>query len=202
MAQLLSLLILSLALTTSPLVIANDEEQAAAVVENLHAALLQTMSQADELGYRGRYTQLDPILNEAFDFDTIARIAAGRHWKDVTPQDKAAFLDAFKRLSVATYAVRFSGFSGERFETVGVEAKRGNQLVKTALLKEDGASVSLDYLLHNKDGNWQIVNVIAEGVSDLSLKRADYTAVIAHDGMQTLVAKLNEKTASYGGVPE
>ena len=71
-------------------------------------------------------------------------------------------------------------------------------LVKTVLVKVDGDKVTLDYLLRKSDGLWRIVNVIAEGVSDLSLKRADYTAVIKNEGFNSLITQLNGKVASYG----
>ncbi len=51
-------------------------------------------------------------------------------------------------------------------------------------------NVSLDYLLHETAGKWRVVNVIANGVSDLSLKRADYGAVVKAQGLESLVAKL------------
>ncbi|MCZ6893424.1 MAG: ABC transporter substrate-binding protein, partial [Gammaproteobacteria bacterium] len=43
------------------------------------------------------------------------------------------------------------------------------------------------------DNKWLIVNVIAQGISDLSLKRADYTAVIKKEGFDSLVNRLNDK---------
>jgi phospholipid transport system substrate-binding protein len=44
---------------------------------------------------------------------------------------------------------------------------------------------------------WHIVNVVAEGVSDLALKRSEYDGIIAAEGIDSLVAKLNGKVASY-----
>jgi phospholipid transport system substrate-binding protein len=39
--------------------------------------------------------------------------------------------------------------------------------------------------------------VIAEGVSDLALKRSEYGAVIGKEGIDALIAKLEAKIASY-----
>ncbi|MDH3928703.1 MAG: ABC transporter substrate-binding protein, partial [Deltaproteobacteria bacterium] len=38
---------------------------------------------------------------------------------------------------------------------------------------------------------------IAEGVSDLSLKRADYTSYLKKNGFDALLKKLNEKIQNY-----
>ena len=107
--------------------------------------------------------------------------------------ERERFITLFARLSLATYASNFDGFSGEAFETLGVEERRGNLLVKTVIVKGDGERVSLDYLLRDDEGVWRIVNVIADGVSDLSLKRADFTAVIKSEGFNSLITKIMVK---------
>ena len=121
----------------------------------------------------------------------------GKHWKTLNDEQRVEFIDVFTKLSAATYASNFSDFSGEAFETLGVEEKRGNLLVRTVIVKAGGERVTLDYVLRDNKGMWQIVNVIADGVSDLSLKRADYTAVIKREGFNSLVSKLRDKIANY-----
>jgi len=167
------------------------------VVEKFHATLLQVMIQSDNLGFSGRVDALVPVLAETFDFPTIARIVMGQHWKTIDAHQRSEFIAIFGDLSAATYASNFAGFSGETFETVGVEEKRGTILVKTLIERVDDEPVTLDYLLRRNDGMWRIVNVIANGVSDLSLKRADYTAIIKNEGFDSLVSKLSDKIISY-----
>jgi len=167
------------------------------VVEKFHAELLQVMIQSDSLGFSGRVDALVPVLMETFDFATIARIVTGQHWKNLDDHQRSKFIAIFGDLSAATYASNFDGFSGENFETIGVEEKRGNILVRTLIQRIDDEPVTLDYLLRRNDGIWRIVNVIANGVSDLSLKRADYTAVLKTEGFDSLVSKLSDKIVSY-----
>lgn len=194
--KLCALLLAGLA-TLGTAAYAGEQDAAKATVEKLHQTLLEVMKNGKTLGYGGRYRQLEPVLKESFDFETIARVAAGRYWAALTDDKRAQYLGVFEKLSISTYADNFSSFGGERFETKAVEDKRGTPLVKTALVKSDGNEVTLNYLVGNKRGSWQIVNVIADGVSDLSLKRVEYTAVIGRDGIDSLIAKLNDKIASY-----
>jgi phospholipid transport system substrate-binding protein len=177
------------------------ETESKATIEKLHQTLLETMQQSDKLGYQGRVAKLDPVLKDVFDFETIARLVTGRYWGQFDAGKRAEFVDVFTRLSAATYAENFDGFGGEQFVTKTVENKKNAQLVKTALVKTDGKEVSLNYLLAKSGGVWRIVNVVAEGVSDLSLKRAEYTAVIGSSGIDALIAKLKAKVASYGAAP-
>jgi phospholipid transport system substrate-binding protein len=176
---------------------ANDAQ---AVVEKLHATLLNVMRDADSLGYQGRVQALNGVLAETFDFTTIGRIVTGNsaaQWNALDDVQRSRFLEVFAQLSAATYASNFDGYSGEAFKTLAVEEKRGNVLVKTAIVKSDGDQVTLDYVVRENNGVWQIVNVIASGVSDLSLKRADYTAVIKSEGLDSLIGKLTDKVANY-----
>ena len=175
-----------------------DPGNAQAVVEHLHATLVKGMQEGDALGFNERVALLEPVIADSFNFNTIARIVTGRYWKDASEAQRSAFIDAFRQLSTATYASNFSSFSGERFELAAVEENAGTVVVKTDLVKGDGGKVSLNYLLHGDNGRWRIVNVIAQGVSDLSLKRADYTAVIKSEGFDSLVDRLKKRVAEMG----
>lgn len=177
--------------------IANTAEHAVATIEKLHETLLEVMQQSSALGFDGRVDKLNPVLAETFDFATISRIVTGRHWKTLDEAKQNEFIDVFEKLSAATYASNFSGFSGEQFKTISADEKRGRYVVRTVIVKSDNEEIPLDYVLSEKDGVWQIVNVIAAGVSDLSLKRADYTAVIDSEGFDSLLSRLNNKITDF-----
>jgi phospholipid transport system substrate-binding protein len=167
-----------------------------ATVEQLHGVLVKVMKEASSLGFDGRSERLAPVIAASFDLPDISRIVMGRYWAALQTQDQQRMVDAFTRLTVATYAGRFDGYSGERFETVAEQqVPSGRMLIRTELRKSNGDKVQLDYLLQDKDGAWRIVNVVADGVSDLALKRTEYAAVMATHGFDVLLAKLREKTA-------
>ena len=170
---------------------------AVAVVEKLHAALLNTMKDGATLGYKGRVERLTPVIKACFNFNTIARAVTGPHWKALAADKREQFIATFAQLSVATYAENFSSYAGESFETVAQEEARGATLVKTVIVTSDGKRVSLNYVVTQSAEQWGIVNVIAQGVSDLALKRTEYNAVISAQGIDTLIAKLDAKVASY-----
>ena len=178
--------------------VAPAADTAAKVVDGLHAELLIVMQQANKLGYAGRYQRLAPTVTVSYDFPYISKVVVGRYWRSFTAEQKSQFIEIFSKLSIATYANRFDGYSGERFKTIsGEELKRGHRLVETVLIKANGEEIELDYILHRNNNQWRIINVIAEGVSDLSLKRADYTSYIKKNGFDALLRKLNEKIQHY-----
>jgi phospholipid transport system substrate-binding protein len=176
-----------------------EQSEAGKVVDTLHQALLDVMKRSTELGYKGRYSKLEPIVAASFDFQTIGRIVTGKYWAELKPDEQNRFLDTFARLSTATYASRFDSFGGEVFRQISAEKQSENKtLVKTELVDSEGKVVKFDYLLQaGKDNKWRILNVVADGISDLSLKRSEYTSIIKNQGYAALISKLDAKIAQY-----
>ena len=73
------------------------------------------------------------------------------------------------------------------------QLKKGRLLIKAELQRPDDEPVKLDYLMHEKNGQWMIISVIANGVNDLSLKRAEYATVIKEKDFDGLVNDVANK---------
>lgn len=164
-------------------------------ISGLNATLLDVMKNADDLGYRGRYDKLHPAMTELYDFSLMSRVAVGAYWKGLDKAKREQLIDAFSRLSIATYAARFDGYSGEKFELVSSEKSvRNTMLVKTNLIKSDGTPVALNYLTRTRDGEWRIIDVFLDArFSELARLRADYTAVIKREGFDSLIETIEAK---------
>jgi len=176
--------------------IPEGKESPEAVVARLQAALIGAMKAAPHLTPAQRRARLAPVIRDTHDLPFIAHFALGRTWKSLSSGDRDRFVAAFSKMSIATYAERFDGYSGERFRILSSrEAERGGEEVRTVLVKNDGATVSLDYLLRRRDGRWRIINVIAEGVSNLALKRAEYAGFVRRHNFDTLIAKMEMRLA-------
>ncbi len=173
------------------------EEAPSDIVGRLNAVLLEVMQQADELGFSGRYDRLAPVLSEAFNFPMMARVSVGRHWRKLENSDRDRLVDAFGRMSIATFAARFDGYSGERFVVLGERpAPRKAILVRNRLIKNDGESVEINYLLKTAEGRWRVVDVFLDAkYSELAMKRSEYGSVIKNAGFDELIRALNEKIA-------
>ena len=169
----------------------------AAVVERLHAALLDIMRNARSLGVRGRERRLRPVMEATFNLPAMARIAVGPPWTGFTPGQQQAVVAAFADWSIATYASRFDGFSGESFETLGESARPNNdRLVATRLNRPNDPPVLLNDLL--RDG--RIVDVYLTGtISEIASRRAEFTSILREGGPDRLVAELRQRTAAALG---
>ncbi len=166
-------------------------------VEKVDAALLEVMKQAESLGFEGRYALLEPVLSETFDFAYMAQIAVGRHWQELDEGQRQALVEAFSEMSAATFAARFSGYSGERFEIGATrDGPRGSKLVANKLVKGDGEAVPINFLLRETDEGWRIVDILLDAkYSELATKRSEYISVVDNQGFERLLEILDGKIA-------
>ena len=177
---------------------AAQAQNPAAVVEGFHTALLDIMRSAPRLGVRGRYERLAPAMSQVFDLAAMTRIAVGPPWTGFTAADQAALTEAFSRWSIATYAARFDGFSGETFTTQGVQANpNGDQLVRTTLNRTGNQEpVVLSYLLRGG----RVVDVYLTGtISELASRRSEFAGLIREGGAPRLLAELQRRTTALLG---
>jgi len=166
------------------------------VVETFHQSLLDVMKVAATTKIQRRYEKLEAPISAAFNLPFMIQIASGPKWKSASEQEKAKLIDAFKRVSVGTYAQRFDGFSGERFETLGEQdGPSGSKLVQTRIVRPNKEPVPITYVMRRfGDNDWRIVDVIvSNGISELAVRRSEYNTILNEGGPSELVVKLNQK---------
>ena len=173
---------------------AASADPAAAQVDAFDAALLDVMKSAKALGLQGRYHRLAPAVARAYDIPTMIRFAVGPSWATIAPAQQQALTQAFERLTVASYAHNFDGWSGEQFETdPNVLTRPPDKVVTTHLISPHGAPVSIAYRMRQAPGGtWKIIDVFYNGsISQLTTRRADFAAALAQGGAPALLAHLN-----------
>jgi phospholipid transport system substrate-binding protein len=172
--------------------------EAATVAHDLNASLLEVMKNAKTLGYAGRMEKVGPIIDHAFDVPFMAEKVIGRHWDTLDEAARQRWVALFREFLVANYAGRFNDYSGQTFQDVGEEPSAFDTvLVHTRLLNPPEENVDLNYRMHKIDAGWRVIDVILKGtVSELALRRSDYTAVIDRDGFAALETYLRAKIAA------
>jgi phospholipid transport system substrate-binding protein len=168
----------------------------AEVIKTFNAALLEAMQRADELGYSGRFKLLDPVIRNSFALSYMASQSLGRYWKTIKETEQSMLVRTYTEWSIATYARRFDGYSGERFEVVSESASaQGTVTVISKIIQPNKEGAVFHYKLRKIEGNWRIVDIQITGVSQLALTRSQFTSVIKEKGFDGLIASLKSKIA-------
>ncbi len=195
-ALVASLLLLAPAAATAtaeqPQANAADSTQGpVAVVNTLTDGLLDIMKRGESLGYDGRAEAIRPVILDTFDLDAMARVAIGRtHWRALDADQKDTLTDAFRTMTVSNYASNFDSYSGQSFAVDSdVRSLNDKVVVKTAIERPNKDSVSIHYVLHERDGQWRIIDILLDGsISQISRYRSEFSAVfdtLGYDGLLT-----------------
>jgi phospholipid transport system substrate-binding protein len=140
-----------------------------------------------------RYRSLEPVVEQVFALPLVTRLSVGPDWASFSPQQQKELIAAFIRYTVANYAYNFHDFDGQKFEiTDQVQTRGADKIVQTRIIPAHDLPVSLLYRMHEVDGVWKIIDVDANGVSQLVQHRADFAAAIAAGGAPALLAHLNK----------
>lgn len=167
------------------------------VVTGFHDVLIGNMKQGATLGCSGRSSRIATAVDGSFDLPYLASRVMRRQWKTLTPEQQARFTTTFRDLVLATYASQFSAFGGEKFETLATrELADGTRQVNAKLTPGSGNPVNFDYVLHEVGGQWRIVNVVADGVSDLAIRASQYDKAFKSVGFDGLLKQIESQTAA------
>lgn len=152
------------------------------------------MQAAEKQSFQARYDVIEKVVLEYFDSPLIAKVILGRYWKTLDEKSKSEFINLFNRLTISTYVDRFDTYREQSFKDISTEKMKKNRyLVKTEFVRTDDEPVSFNYIVQKENDKWKIISVIANGINDLSLKRADYSAIIKDQGFDALLIDLKEK---------
>ena len=165
------------------------------VVEEFQASLLAVMQKAKSLGVKGRYAQLVPVIERAFDLSLMARISIGSYWNQTTRDQRTNLVSAFKRMSISTLATMVTGYSGEHFETIDEgPSQQSVYSVKTRIVDPDGSHVAITYIAKRYSNGWFLVDVVVDdGISELEVRRSEYRLLLENKGIDGLIRALNAK---------
>ena len=172
----------------------NADAGPVATIESLHSALLTIARLDGENNFEKKYSLLEPTISKCFDFRKIAKLVTGRYWENGLKSEQEDFEQSLLSTAVHNYVLNFDRNSGLQFELVKKKIRKNKAVIETSLISSGESITKLKYVLYKREERWFIVNVVARGVSDLSLKRADYMRFLESNSLGNLAKKLNART--------
>jgi len=165
-------------------------------VTAFHSTLITAMKNADKLGRIGRFNLITPVYQKVFNTSLMARIVVGRRWRQSTSTQKQRFASAFQTNNVVIYASRFDGYSGQSFKYLGTRpGPKKTLLIDTMLVNPGNDNVKLTYVAKRIKNKWWVIDVLlASGISELAVKRSEYSRIIKTKGIDALTKILIAKS--------
>jgi phospholipid transport system substrate-binding protein len=177
----------------------------AAAAEDTPRALIQrtidevlVILRDSKRGDAQRRKELEVIARDRFDFETMSKLVLATHWKKLSKDQQAEFVDQFTRFLANDYGARIERYEQEQVTITGERPEaRGDFTIKTKIVggKNDGALV--DYRMRkNAAASWKIIDVTVEGISLVANYRDQFREVASQGGPTVVIEKLKEKNAS------
>src|SRR4249919_30108 len=112
-----------------------------------------------------------------FDRDYAARQVLGRHGRGASDADVKLFADALADNLMQRYGSSLLDFNTRLKVRVKSETPlRGGAVVKVSseMLRQGGEPIPVDYLMHKTGNQWQVFDVMVEGVSFVQTFRSQF----------------------------
>jgi phospholipid transport system substrate-binding protein len=175
---------------------AANPDAAKAFVKSLADEAIAVMSQRSSSGpTRERFREL---FKRGFDVEEIGRFVLGRYWREASEAERAEYLKLFEDLIVATYASRFSEYSGEKLTILDARLDGSTVIVASQIERPGGQpAIRIDWRLVETGGRYRITDVVIEAVSMSVTQRSEFASVIQRGGgrVESLLAALRAKTS-------
>jgi len=151
-----------------------------------------------KMGDIARISQVvEQFVTAYVDFKKTTRLAAGRYWKDATPEQQEALALAFRATLLRTYAGAFTRV--EPATVMKIMPFRGDPtatdtVVRTQLFRRPTSEATiLDYRLEKTPTGWKIYDVNVENIWLIENYRNQFSQQIAQNGIAGLIEALNQR---------
>tara|TARA_R110002153_G_scaffold110189_1_gene251139 strand:- start:14431 stop:15051 length:621 start_codon:yes stop_codon:yes gene_type:complete len=140
--------------------------------------------------------QLMPHVDHVY----AALSVLGTQAKDIPREKLELYFEQFRLYLLTTYSNSLSSYTNQIVE---FEPSRPTENKKTvsvkALIKEAGKpDISITFQVRrNKEGQWKAFDLVAEGISLVQSKRAEFAPMIRQKGIDSVIDFMREKSAKH-----
>jgi phospholipid transport system substrate-binding protein len=141
-----------------------------------------------------RREKMRQAVFQRFGFEEMAQRALAQYWSKRTAVEKKEFTTLFGELLERSYISKIESYTGEQtIRYVHETIDKDYASVRTEIVVKRDANVEVEYKLLRRDGDWQIYDIIIEGVSLVNNYRTQFHNIVSQESYEALVKKLKVK---------
>jgi len=128
--------------------------------------------------------------------EKTTRLAAGRFWRQATPEQKKELVQAFTGTLVRTYSGAFTQVDNKSELTIlpfRGDPTADDVVVRSTLSQSNAPSVAIDYRLEKTPDGWKIYDINVEGIWLIQNYRNQFAQQISQNGIDGLINALNQR---------
>ena len=143
--------------------------------------------------------ETNAIIDEFFDFDLVARFAAGQAWRSASPTEKSDYKTAFRRVLLALAETQFEYFRHIEYTHKTAISKGPKLMIVSGMVQDktgEFPDVVISWRISTKaEKPVRIIDLEVENISMLITQQQENTAIIRQNGgsFQALIDALNQQ---------
>ena len=197
---------ISLGLMPATKGMADDLQPPQQVIQSVSTQLQQKLK---DKAFTKDFVQVTHFVNGVIyphtDFDKIAPLVLGKHWKAATAEEQERFKHEFQTLIVRSYSRAFVEYNNwtMRFMPLEMSTEATKVIVKTEVLQPGLQPIDVNYRMVMSDGEWKVYDILIGGVSLVTNYRSTFNDEIQSKGslsavIDSLVKRNAEALAAKG----
>lgn len=130
------------------------------------------------------------------DFQRMTALAAGRYWREATPEQQKQLTDEFRMLLVYTYSGAISQVKDQKIEFRPLRADPSDTDVEVrsqVLQPRGGDPIQLNYRVEKTPSGWKIYDVNVLGAWLVETYKGNFASEISKGGVDGLIKTLSER---------
>ena len=131
-------------------------------------------------------------MQSYLDMKSISRRTLGPYWDGATEEQRERFAKLLVQILEGTYLHRMDDYGGGATDYLKQRVK-GHKAIVDTLVHSEGLEIPVQYKMVYEDGDWQIFDLVLEGISLVKNYRASYGEIIRRKGLDELLTMMDDK---------
>lgn len=177
-----------------------------ALVKRISQEVIDTAKtdKAIQAGDIGRVTELvETKIMPYVDFRRMTSLAAGRYWRDATPDQQKQLSEQFRTLLIYTYSGALSQIKNEtvEFKPLRADPADTDVEVRSQVNMTRGEPVQLNYRVTKTPTGWKIYDINVLGAWLVETYKSSFASEISKGGIDGLIKTLAAKNKALASRP-
>lgn len=173
-----------------------------ALIQKVGTEMIERIK-ADKAIQGGDFQKLSALVDELVmphvNFQRMTSLAAGRWWRQATPEQQKQLMDEFRIMLLRTYSGALASVEDQsiRMKPMRAAADATDVIVRSEIVQPRGEPIQLDYRLHKVDSDWKIYDVNVLGVWLVETYRTQFGQEASRAGVDGLIKSLADKNRQF-----
>jgi len=136
-------------------------------------------------------------------FQRMTSMAAGRFWREATPEQQSALTNEFRTLLIYTYSGAISQIRNQKLEFRPMRGAPDDTEVevRSSVIQSRGEPIQLNYRLEKTPNGWKIFDVNILGAWLVETYKSSFASEISKGGIDGLIRTLADRNKRLAANP-